>query len=43
MSEIRALIVDDSSVMRKIVERMLRQVGLAQLVVLEAGSVTEAL
>jgi two-component system chemotaxis response regulator CheY len=43
MSEIRALIVDDSSVMRKIVERMLRQAGLAQLVVLEAGSGTEAL
>ncbi len=33
MAEIRALIVDDSSVMRKIVERMLRQAGLAQLVV----------
>jgi two-component system, chemotaxis family, chemotaxis protein CheY len=43
MDEIRALIVDDSSVMRKIVERMLRQAGLAQLVVLEAGSGTEAL
>jgi len=43
MAEIRALIVDDSSVMRKIVERMLRQAGLAQLVVLEAGSGTEAL
>ena len=28
MSEIRALIVDDSSVMRKIVERALRQAGL---------------
>ena len=43
MAEIRALIVDDSSVMRKIVERTLRQAGLAQLVVLEAGSGTEAL
>ena len=28
MSEIRTLIVDDSSVMRKIVERSLRQAGL---------------
>jgi CheY-like chemotaxis protein len=28
MSEVRALIVDDSSVMRKIVERSLRQAGL---------------
>jgi len=28
MSEIRTLIVDDSSVMRKIVERSLRQSGL---------------
>ena len=27
MSEIRALIVDDSSVMRKIIERSLRQAG----------------
>ena len=43
MDEIRALIVDDSSVMRKIVERMLRQAGLAHLVVVEAGSGTEAL
>ena len=43
MDEIRALIVDDSSVMRKIVERMLRQAGLTQLVVHEAGSGTEAL
>ena len=37
MSEIRALIVDDSSVMRKIVERALRQAGLDALVVYEAG------
>lgn len=43
MSEIRALIVDDSSVMRKIVERALRQAGLDQLVVHEAGSGTEGL
>jgi two-component system chemotaxis response regulator CheY len=43
MSEIRALIVDDSSVMRKIVERALRQAGLDPLVVLEAGSGTEGL
>ena len=38
MSEVRALIVDDSSVMRKIVERSLRQAGLDTLVVFEAGS-----
>jgi len=38
MSEVRALIVDDSSVMRKIVERSLRQAGLDPLVVFEAGS-----
>ncbi|MGD0830653.1 MAG: response regulator [Terracidiphilus sp.] len=43
MSEIRTLIVDDSSVMRKIVERALRQAGLDPLVVLEAGSGTEGL
>jgi len=41
MSEIRALIVDDSSVMRKIVERSLRQAGLDPLVVHEAGSGVE--
>ena len=38
MSEVRTLIVDDSSVMRKIVERSLRQAGLDTLVVFEAGS-----
>ena len=38
MSEVRTLIVDDSSVMRKIVERSLRQAGLDSLVVFEAGS-----
>ncbi|MGA3032508.1 MAG: response regulator [Terracidiphilus sp.] len=43
MREIRTLIVDDSSVMRKIVERALRQAGLDQLVVHEAGSGTEGL
>jgi two-component system chemotaxis response regulator CheY len=43
MGEIRTLIVDDSSVMRKIVERSLRQAGLELLVVHEVGSGTEAL
>src|SRR5215469_13303334 len=43
MTEVRALIVDDSSVMRKIVERSLRQAGLDPLVVREAGSGVEAL
>ena len=43
MSEVRTLIVDDSSVMRKIVERSLRQAGLDPLVVFEAGSGTEGL
>src|SRR5580700_9153158 len=43
MSEVRALIVDDSSVMRKIVERSLRQAGLDPLVVHEAGSGLEGL
>jgi two-component system, chemotaxis family, chemotaxis protein CheY len=43
MSEIRALIVDDSSVMRKIVERALRQAGLDSLVVHEAASGVEGL
>jgi two-component system chemotaxis response regulator CheY len=43
MGEIRALIVDDSSVMRKIVERALRQAGLDALVVHEAGTGAEGL
>jgi two-component system chemotaxis response regulator CheY len=43
MSEIRALIVDDSSVMRKIVERALRQAGLDALVVHEAATGVEGL
>jgi two-component system chemotaxis response regulator CheY len=41
--EVRALIVDDSSVMRKIVERSLRQAGLESLAVVEAGSGVEGL
>ena len=43
MSGIRALIVDDSSVMRKIVERSLRQAGIEISQVLEAGNGAEAL
>jgi two-component system chemotaxis response regulator CheY len=43
MKEVRALIVDDSSVMRKIVERSLRQAGLESLIVFEAGSGIEGL
>jgi len=43
MREIRALIVDDSSVMRKIVERSLRKAGVDPLVVLEAGSGVEGI
>jgi two-component system chemotaxis response regulator CheY len=43
MREIRILIVDDSSVMRRIVERSLRQAGLDLSVVLEAGSGIEGL
>ena len=43
MSEVRTLIVDDSSVMRKIVERSLRQAGLDPLVVHEAASGIEGL
>lgn len=43
MNEVRALIVDDSSVMRKIVERSLRQAGLELLAVHEAASGTEGL
>lgn len=43
MNSIRALIVDDSSVMRKIVERSLRQAGFALKQVLEAGNGAEAL
>ncbi|WP_109484653.1 response regulator [Occallatibacter savannae] len=43
MPEVQALIVDDSSVMRKIVERSLRQAGLESLIVVEAGSGVEGL
>jgi two-component system chemotaxis response regulator CheY len=43
MSGIRALIVDDSSVMRKIVERSLRQAGLDLVSVHESGSGSEGL
>ena len=43
MKKIRALIVDDSSVMRKIVERSLRQAGLELTEVREAGNGAEAL
>jgi two-component system chemotaxis response regulator CheY len=43
MNSIRALIVDDSSVMRKIVERSLRQAGIELSQVLEAGNGAEAL
>lgn len=43
MSEMRVLIVDDSSVMRKIVERALRQAGLQMGKVFEAGSGREGL
>jgi two-component system, chemotaxis family, chemotaxis protein CheY len=41
-SNVRALIVDDSSVMRKIVERSLRQAGIDLKQVLEAGNGAEA-
>jgi two-component system chemotaxis response regulator CheY len=43
MGNIRALIVDDSSVMRKIVARSLRQAGIDLAEVLEAGNGAEAL
>src|ERR1700689_1421028 len=43
MENLRALIVDDSSVMRKIVERSLRQAGLDIAEILEAGNGAEAL
>ncbi|MFY9907148.1 MAG: response regulator [Terriglobales bacterium] len=43
MDKIRALIVDDSSVMRKIVERSLRQAGIELEKVTEAGNGAEAL
>ncbi len=43
MENIRTLIVDDSSVMRKIVERSLRQAGISIAQVFEAGNGAEAL
>jgi two-component system chemotaxis response regulator CheY len=43
MSKQRILIVDDSSVMRKIIERSLRQAGLEEAEVVEAGNGIEAL
>ncbi|MGA3125281.1 MAG: response regulator [Candidatus Korobacteraceae bacterium] len=43
MKQIRALIVDDSSVMRKIIERSLRQAGLDLCSVIEAGNGADAL
>jgi len=43
MKSIRALIVDDSSVMRKIVERSLRQAGIEMTEVFQAGNGAEAL
>lgn len=43
MNSICALIVDDSSVMRKIIERSLRQAGLGITAVLEAGNGADAL
>lgn len=43
MPEVRALIMDDSSMMRKIVARALRQAGIDPLTVLEAGNGTDAL
>ena len=43
MDKIRALIVDDSSVMRKIVERSLRQAGIEIEKVVEASNGAEAL
>jgi two-component system chemotaxis response regulator CheY len=43
MSKVRALIVDDSSVMRKIIERSLRQAGIDLEKVVEASNGAEAL
>lgn len=43
MDNVRALIVDDSSVMRKIVERSLRQAGINLSQVFEASNGAEAL
>jgi two-component system chemotaxis response regulator CheY len=43
MNNVRALIVDDSSVMRKIVERSLREAGIGLTTVFGAGNGAEAL
>jgi len=43
MNSVRALIVDDSSVMRKIVERSLGQAGIRLAEVFQAGNGAEAL
>jgi chemotaxis response regulator CheB len=43
MNKVRALIIDDSSVMRKIVARSLRQAGVDLGEVREAGNGVEAL
>jgi two-component system, chemotaxis family, chemotaxis protein CheY len=43
VKKLKVLIVDDSSVMRKIVERSLRQAGLDLVEVLEASNGAEAL
>ena len=43
MKKLKVLIVDDSSVMRKIIERALRQAGLDLTEVLEASNGAEAL
>jgi two-component system chemotaxis response regulator CheY len=43
MNSISALIVDDSSVMRKIVERSVRQAGIELTSVFQAGNGAEAL
>jgi len=43
MNSVRTLIVDDSSVMRKIVERSLRQAGIDLTEVLQAGNGAEAM
>ncbi|MFZ0774285.1 MAG: response regulator [Candidatus Sulfotelmatobacter sp.] len=43
MDKVQVLIVDDSSVMRKIVERSLRQAGIEIAKVFEAGNGAEAL
>ena len=43
MNSIQALIVDDSAVMRKIVERAIRQAGVELSRVFEAGNGVEAL